>query len=248
MKPILKIILKYYLKYITKLVLFIHRPVIIAVAGSTNKTFVKEEIKRVLAEKGIKVRANINSFNTEIGLPLAVLNLHSGYNEYKKWWPTIFQSFSLIFQKTFPRVLVLELGASSRGDMQHLLSIVEPKIAVITDITQRYLENFSDMNDLAEEYELLARRTSRDGLVIMNYDNLRLRKIFEKIRKKKESFGLLAGSGWQAKDIERTATGEKFQIICGSDIIKKEIRFFGSHHIYAAIVGEIVKKNLHLIK
>ena len=50
MKIIFKIILQYYLKYITKLVLAIHRPTIIAIAGSTNKTFVKDEINRVLGE------------------------------------------------------------------------------------------------------------------------------------------------------------------------------------------------------
>jgi UDP-N-acetylmuramyl pentapeptide synthase len=78
MKSFFKQLLKYYLKYITKLVLFIHKPVIIAVAGSTNKTFVRDEIRNILEKKGFSVRANPRSFNTEIGLPLAILDLPSG--------------------------------------------------------------------------------------------------------------------------------------------------------------------------
>jgi UDP-N-acetylmuramyl pentapeptide synthase len=248
MKPLFKLLLKHYLKYITKLVLFIHRPIIIAVAGSTNKTFVKNEIKKALEKNGIRARTNINNFNTEIGLPLAVLDLPSGYNSYKKWWPAIYQSFFRVFQKSFPHVLILELGASNRGDMRHLLTIVQPKISVITDITQRYLENFSDMNDLVEEYKILSQKTKKDGLVIINYDNVRLRKIFEKNQNKKESFGFAEGSDWQARNIILTNTGEKFQIYHKNDIMEKEINYFGEHHVYATLAGMIVEENLYLIK
>lgn len=248
MKTILKTILKYYLKYITKLVLIIHRPTIIAVAGSTNKTFVKEEIKRVLEDKGVKVRCNPNNFNTEIGLPLAVLNLPSGYNSYKKWLPCLYQSFFCLFQKDFPGVLVLELGASSRGDMKHLLSIIKPKISVITEITQRYLDNFSDMNDLVDEYQLLIKKTKQDGIVMLNYDNIRLRGIFKKIGRKKISFGFTKGSDWRAEDMAKTQRGEHFRIISEKAKIEKEINRFGIHHVYAAMVGQIFENNLKQVK
>jgi UDP-N-acetylmuramoyl-tripeptide--D-alanyl-D-alanine ligase len=244
MKIIFKTILKYYLKYITKLVLFIHHPTIIAVAGSTNKTFVKDEIKKVLREKGINVRANPNNFNTEIGLPLAVLNLPSGYNEYKKWLPCLYHSIFCLFQKDFPRVLVLELGASNRGDMKHLLSIIKPKISVITDITQRYLDNFSDMNDLVDEYKLLAARTKHNGLVVLNYDNIRLRKMFQDIRTQKQSFGQSLGSDWKAFNIQRTEKGERFSVEHNNKSWEKEISRFGQHHIYATLTSLIIKEYL----
>ena len=85
MKKILKIFLKLYLKILTKIALCIHRPLVIAVAGSINKPFVKMAIKDVLTEAGFKCRANPKNFNTEIGLPLAILYLESGYNSYRKW-------------------------------------------------------------------------------------------------------------------------------------------------------------------
>lgn len=242
MKPIFKTILKYYLKYITKLVLAIHRPTIIAVAGSTNKTFTKDEIKKVLESKGYRVRANQNNFNTEIGLPLAVLDLPSGYNSYKKWLPSLTQSIFAVFARNFPRILVLELGASSRGDMKHLLSIIKPKISVLTDITQRYLENFSDMNDLTDEYKTLARKTVENGQVIINCDNIKLKKIFDGIKGKKQSFGFSQACDWKISDCQKTASGEKFQVKNKDKILEKEIDRFGEHHIYAGAVGVIINE------
>src|SRR3989339_92491 len=119
MKKIFKIILQYYLKFITKLVLLIHRPTVIAISGSVNKSFFRDEIKKVLAEQGKTVRANPKNFNTEIGLPLAILNIESGYNSYRAWLPIIWKAFLAIFQKNFPEYLVLELGVSQRGDMRY---------------------------------------------------------------------------------------------------------------------------------
>jgi len=58
MKSIFKTFLKYYLKVVTKIVLFIHKPVVVAVAGSTNKGFVKKQVKEKLEEAGFSVRAN----------------------------------------------------------------------------------------------------------------------------------------------------------------------------------------------
>jgi UDP-N-acetylmuramoyl-tripeptide--D-alanyl-D-alanine ligase len=244
MKPLFKTILKYYLKYITKSVLLIHRPQIIAIAGSTNKTFVKEEIEKILEEKGLKVRANQNNFNTEIGLPLAVLDLPSGYNHYKKWLPTLYRSIFCLFQRNFPRVLILELGASNRGDMKHLLSIVNPKISIITDITQRYLENFSDMNDMVEEYKILIRKTKKDGQVIMNCDNIKLKKLFGNIKKKKQSFGFSENCDWRILDHERTKMGEKFRVEHNNKSYEKEVSRFGVHHVYVTTVGLIIKEIL----
>lgn len=270
MKALFKTILKYYLKYVTKFVLFLHRPKIIAVAGSTNKGFVKDEVRRVLREKGITVRANERNFNTEIGLPLAVLHLPSGYNSYRNWIPTILQSLRCLFAMRFPDVLVLELGASGRGDMRHLLSIVRPTISIVTEITQRYMEAFSSMDHLMSEYELLARRTGPEGLIILNYDNVRLRRLLAKTKKRGRtrviSFGFAEGADWQAASVRRVESGEEFtvyhapkqegektretnkQIEKAGQEKRQAIPRYGRHNILAAVVGLIVEENIRVIK
>lgn len=235
MKNIFKLILRYYLKLIAKLVLAIHRPRIIVVAGSVNKTFVRDEIKKVLEKSGKSVRANQRNFNTEIGLPLAVLNISSGYGSYYDWWPVIGKAFVSIFQKNFPEYLILELGVSRARDMRYLLSIVKPEISVVTAITQRYLEAFTDMDNLVSEYVYLMEKTNVAGAVILNQDNLRVKDLAKKTQTPVIYFGETADEkkDWQIVDIKKGENGQVVQIKHQEEIKKFHILRFGRHHAFA---------------
>lgn len=246
MKPLLKIILKYYLKYITKYVLMIHRPTIIAIAGSTNKTFVKDEINRRLREAGLTVRSNPRSFNTEIGLPLAILGLPSGFNSFKAWLPIIWQAAKTLMVIDFPRYLVLELGVSDQGDMKHLLSIIEPDIAVITDITQRYLEGFADMDELIGEYQLLAASINEAKLLVINSDNRRVAELKCLASGRVISFGLAQDADYRAVSINKTIAGQNFEMESAAGHKHKTITRYGDHHLYAALAGEIIGDHLRI--
>ncbi len=244
MKSILKTILKYYLKIITKLVLLIRKPVVIAIAGSTNKNFVKQEIKFRLQEMGFKARVNPNNFNTEIGLPLSILFLPSGYNEYRKWLPAILKAPLRIFEKNFPEFLVLSLGTSDEGDMKYLLSIIKPNISIITDITQRYKEGFSDMDNLVKEYEILAKNTDKKGVIILNSDNYRVAGIGDNKKQKIIYYGFNDQADARIVQLKKNEKGQKIRIKCGNQESDHQIYKFGKHHAYAFIVGIAVKEEL----
>ncbi|MFA4819306.1 MAG: Mur ligase family protein [Patescibacteria group bacterium] len=241
MKSIFKFILKYYLKYLTKYVLMIHRPTIVAIAGSTNKTFVKDEINRRLREAGLTVRSNPRSFNTEIGLPLAILGLPSGFNTYRAWLPIIWQTAKTVLVVDFPRFLVLELGVSDPGDMKYLLSIIEPDITVITDITQRYLEGFADMDELIGEYQLLAASIKEPGLLVLNNDNRRVKELENLTLGRIVTFGLTEGADWRAVSVNKSIIGQSFDIVTAAGNTHESIKRYGEHHLYAALAGEIIK-------
>jgi len=240
MKPFFKLILQYYLKYIAKIVLFLHRPTIIAIAGSTNKAFVRNEIRKKLKDLGKNVWANDKSFNTEIGLPLAVLKLPSGYNSYSDWLPIIWRALTSVFKTDFPDILVLEMGVSRNNDMKYLLSIITPKISIITDITQRYLEGFSGMDDLVGEYELLVKSTPKEGLVILNWDNNRVRKLKKFSRAKIATFGQNSEAGWHIEEVVKLKKGERIVLKNSKETTTFEINFFGQHNVYAGVVSMII--------
>ncbi len=235
MKSIFKPILKYYLKLLAELVLAIHRPKIIVVAGSVNKTFVRDEVRKVLKKAGKSVRANPRNFNTDIGLPLAILNISSGYGSYREWRSVIGRAFHAIWQKNFPEYLVLELGVSRAGDMRYLLSIVRPEISIVTDITQRYLESFSSMGDLVAEYIYLARKTKKTGAVILNGDNLRVKELAKKASAPVCYFGeTCAGKNdWKIIEIKKNETGQVVKIKHNEKIKEYGILRFGRHHAFA---------------
>ncbi|MCD4693824.1 hypothetical protein K8R62_00500 [bacterium] len=240
MKSTLKIFLKYYLKYITKLVLLIHRPTVIVISGSINKNFVKNDIKKRLEKKNLKVRGNPLNFNTEIGLPLAILYLPSGYNEYKKWLPCLLKAPLTIFKKDFPKYLVLTLGTSDEGDMKYLLSIIRPQITVITDITQRYLEGYSDMDNLVKEYKLLSQKTS--DLLIINNDNKRIEELKKHTEAEIKSFGLNEESDLIIRKIKKVKDGQEIKIEEKKQSKIFKIKRFGKHHAYVLAVGLIIDK------
>lgn len=247
MKSFLKIFLKHYLRIITKVILFIHRPTVIAVSGSTNKNFVKKEIKSRLQKNNLNVRANPKNFNTEIGLPLAILNLPSGYNEYKKWIPAIVGAPFKVFQRNFPDFLVLSLGTSDEGDMKYLLSIVKPDISIITDITQRYREGFSDMNNLVKEYKILTKKTKKEGLLIINSDNYRVKSLGEKSKQRTIYFGFNDNADFQIIKAEKNKKGQTIKIKHKEKESTLNISKFGKHHAYAFVIGQIVEDELNKI-
>lgn len=247
MKSLLKLILQYYLKYVTKIVLFVHRPKIIAVSGSINKPFFKEAVGKILKKTGLRVGISENSFNTEIGLPLAVLNLPSGYNSYRNWWPVIRGALKAVFKTNFPQVLVLELGVSNPGDIKYLLSIIKPDISIVTNITQRYIERFADMDQLVGEYETLARGNKKGGMVLLNADNERTKRISQKVKTGQAVlFGKAEGSDWQITQVEKMESGQRVVVRHGDMDFSQAINRFGEHHAYAYAASLAIKNIMKL--
>lgn len=243
-KIFFKFILKYYLKYLTKITLFIHQPLIICVTGGSNVLFTKQEIKRRLIGAGFDVRSNPKNFNTEIGLPLAILNLPAGYNSYKNWLPVIWRACKSLFNPYFPKILILSLGVSSPGDMRYLLSIVKPKIGVITNITQKYLESFNDMDELADEYDIFIKSINKNGFIILNHDNERIKKLSKNSVNNAIYFGLKEGEEgsknyWRCCRIDKNPGGQTLLIKNDAGEKRYGINRFGEHHVYSLICALI---------
>ncbi len=241
MKKLFKIILRIYLKIITKIVLFIHKPVVIVVAGSTNKVFVKKTIKKSLRDLGLSVRSNPRNFNTDIGIPLSILELKSGYNEYKQWIPIMYKAFLSIFKKNFPKYLILNYTTSDIGDMKYLISIAKPKITVITEITQKYIEGFNNMTELINEYGDLCAKTNENGVVILNCDNEKIKKLSIRTKSKVIFFGKNKDADFRILEIKRTDSGEYFKVKYNKSIKEYNIHRFGTHYVYATLISEIIR-------
>lgn len=221
------------MKILARIKLFLYRPRIIAVSGSMEKSFVKEAIGKELHKEGFSVRCALQGFNTDIGLPLSILGVESGYERYKEWIPVMKKAFFSLFKRENVSFLVLEYGSSDPGDMRYLLSIVKPEVAVITNITQRYLESFSDMDHLVKEYEKIAVNTSR--LLILNGDNERTRELVDYGSSRKVLVGF--GNNCDIRIVEslRTEKGEKVNLKRKGKLDIRNTERFGKHHIYALL-------------
>jgi UDP-N-acetylmuramoyl-tripeptide--D-alanyl-D-alanine ligase len=102
-------------------------PAVIGVTGSVGKTSTKQLIAALITPHR-RVAANPANFNTEIGLPLAVLAAPEG-----------------------TEVLVLEMGMRGKGQIAELVRIAEPVVGVITTLGPVHLEQMGSMEAIAAE-------------------------------------------------------------------------------------------------
>jgi len=247
MKPFFKKFVQYYLKLLTKFVLWRHNPFIIAVAGTTNKTVVKEYILKFLREKygENEVRGNPRSYNTEIGLPLAILFLDSGESSFWKWWRVLIQAkLKALFSRKFPSKLVLELGVEEKGDMKYLLDIVRPTWTVVTNIEGNFSDARSNLEDLFEEMKLLAQKLPKNGKFILNFDDERVKKLAEFSKAETISYGFSEEAEARVTNLKTTVQGQTFDFSFRNQNESVEIKKYGRHNVYAWMIAKIVKETI----
>jgi UDP-N-acetylmuramoyl-tripeptide--D-alanyl-D-alanine ligase len=245
MKSLLRIIIKYYLKFLTKVILWRNKPLIVAIAGTTNKTFIKKIILKEFS-KETNVRGNPKSFDTEIGLPLAVLFLPSGYSSVFRWADVLLTGTQIsFFSRNFPKILVLEMTAERKGDMKYLLSMIKPKITILTNINQ----NFPDVSleGFNKEIKKLADSIPQDGLIISNGDDYRLEKITSKNNAKIIKFGYSSKCQARITNSKKEEMGQSFDLNFENKKEKIKLDNYGKHNVYALVaarvaVGEMRRK------
>lgn len=238
MKTIAKKIIQFYLKIFTKIVLARNNPLIIAITGSTNKHNIKIAIQNVLKDK-FTIRVSPKNYNAEIGVPLSILGLEIGEGKLINWINILFKAKMIAFFSKLPQILILELGIDKPKDMDYLLNLITPKIAVITDITSQYVASFDSLDNIALEYGKIIKELPNNGITILNYDDERVSNLKNLTKTKIITYGTSNEADYQAKNINQVSNGQEF------DLKNKKIKIqqFGINHIYAYLVSEIIKDN-----
>lgn len=96
---------------------------VLGVTGSVGKTAVKDIARALLPGR---VHANLENFNTEIGLPLTILEAPEG-----------------------TETLVLEMAMRGAGQIAELAAIAEPEVAVITNVGPVHVELLGSVEAIA---------------------------------------------------------------------------------------------------
>jgi UDP-N-acetylmuramoyl-tripeptide--D-alanyl-D-alanine ligase len=118
-------------------------PLVVGITGSVGKTTTKDAVATILRYAGKRISATAGNFNNEIGLPLTVLAAD-------------------------PRteILVLEMGATHAGDIEHLCGIAPPKVGILTAISPVHLDSFGSLEALAAAKGELALALPEDGTLV----------------------------------------------------------------------------------
>jgi UDP-N-acetylmuramoyl-tripeptide--D-alanyl-D-alanine ligase len=115
----------------------------VGVTGSNGKTTTKEMIASVLSHLGPTVRSSGN-FNSEIGLPMEILKIRSRH----------------VYG-------VFEMGINRVGEMELLASLVEPNVALITNIGTAHIGMFGSRDGLIREKAMIFSKFADDSVAVI---------------------------------------------------------------------------------
>jgi len=210
MKSFLKKIIIFFLHIEARLVLRKYKPKIIAVTGSVGKTATKDAIYCVLS-RHFFVHCSQKSFNSELGVPLAILGCQSGWNNPLRWIKIFFEGLALIFFKNhYPAVLVLEIGIDRPGDIKSITKWLHPDVVVVTRFgdVPAHVEFFKSREHLIKEKANLVRALKKGGMLILNGDDVDVLALKEKTKEVVITYGLSDGSMIKGSHVEIFYTAE----------------------------------------
>jgi UDP-N-acetylmuramoyl-tripeptide--D-alanyl-D-alanine ligase len=182
---------------------------VVGITGSVGKTSVKDICHAILPHR---VHASRENFNTDIGLPLAVLEAPPE-----------------------SEVLVLEMAMRGRGQIAELCAIAEPNVAAITNIGPVHLELLGTIEAIAEaKAEILARLTERERAVIPVDAEALEPHLHERL------VTITFGAGGDVFALEWSGDGRSIEARIGTPDGEAEFRFpFGEAHNLANALAAI---------
>jgi UDP-N-acetylmuramoyl-tripeptide--D-alanyl-D-alanine ligase len=120
---------------------------VIAVTGSVGKTSTKEALRGVLSAQG-ETHVSVASFNNHWGVPL-----------------------SLARCPATARFAVFEIGMNHAGEIEPLVKMVRPHIAIITTVEPVHLEFFAGIEAIADAKAEIFAGVEPGGAAVLNRDN-----------------------------------------------------------------------------
>ena len=135
---------------------------VIAVTGSVGKTSTKEALRRVLSPQG-QTHVSAASFNNHWGVPLSLARCPAD-----------------------ARFAVFEIGMNHAGEIEPLVKMVRPHVAVITTVEPVHLEFFEGIEGIANAKAEIFTGLEPDGAAVLNRDNPQ----FTLLERRAKEFGI----------------------------------------------------------
>jgi UDP-N-acetylmuramoyl-tripeptide--D-alanyl-D-alanine ligase len=120
---------------------------VIAITGSVGKTSTKEALRRVLGAQG-PTHASVASFNNHWGVPLSLARCPAA-----------------------TRFAIFEIGMNHAGEIEQLVKMVRPQVALITTVEPVHLEFFAGIEAIADAKAEIFAGLEPGGAVVLNRDN-----------------------------------------------------------------------------
>ncbi len=187
---------------------------VIGITGSVGKSSTKEMAAEVLSMRYRTLRSPGN-LNNEIGLPLSILRLGTGYER-----------------------AVLEMGFYVPGEIAFLCDIALPSIGIVTNVGTVHAERAGSQEAifLGKSELVQALPPAPQGTAILNFDDPWVRKMEEKTHARVFFYGLSHEADLWADEIQGLGLdGIRFQLHYQSETLHARVPLIGRHSVHTAL-------------
>ena len=229
MKEILKQILVFVLHKLSALVIKKYNPKIIGITGTVGKTTTKDAVYTALS-RFESVRKSQKSFNSELGIPLTILDSDNPGRDMLGWIRVIIDGLvMLVFKSPYPKWLVLEVGTDKPGDIAMITKWLKTDITIVTKLSKVpvHVEAFGAPEYLFEEKGNLVKALKPGGTLVLNADDDDVMAYKNLSEEKVLLFGEKLGSDIRSSEYQiiydehKLPHGVEFNIIIGDTELHK---------------------------
>jgi UDP-N-acetylmuramoyl-tripeptide--D-alanyl-D-alanine ligase len=187
---------------------------VVGITGSVGKSTTKELVAEVLSTRYRTLKSPGN-LNNEIGLPLTMLRLSSGYQR-----------------------AVLEMGFYVPGEISFLCDIALPQVGVVTNIGTVHAERAGSQEAIARgKSELVqALPAAPDGVAVLNFDDPWVRQMEEKTKARVFFYGLSREANLWADNVTGLGLeGIRFRLHYLGETLHARVPLIGRHSVHTAL-------------
>ena len=193
----------------------------VAVTGSVGKTTTKDMTAAVLGAK-FRVHKTEGNLNNDIGVPLTLLKL-----------------------KPEHEVCVIELGMDHAGEIDGLAGLVEPDMALITNIGDAHIENLGSRENIFKAKCEILPHLKPNGLVIVNGDDPMLATLQGTLPQRTILVGSGEGLDYTACDLDSDGDSHiSCRVRTPNEQFQVEIPALGRHMIYSTLMATAVGETM----
>ncbi|MEX1253841.1 MAG: UDP-N-acetylmuramoyl-tripeptide--D-alanyl-D-alanine ligase [Dehalococcoidia bacterium] len=193
------------------------RAKVIGVTGTVGKTTTKEITAAILATR-YPVLKNEANYNTEIGLPLTLLELTQRH-----------------------RRAVLEMAMRGPGQIRLLCEIARPEIGVVTNVGPTHMEQLGSLEAIAAAKAELLESLPPHGFAVLNADDPLVRSMADRTRARPLFFGTSDEADVRASEIaSRGLEGVAFRLHWRGESALTKTSLPGRHIVSDALAAAAV--------
>lgn len=156
---------------------------LVAITGSNGKTTSKEILAHILSVTDECLYSK-NSYNNELGVPLTLLKLNAKH-----------------------RFVIVECGARHKGDIDFLVKLTNPDIAVLLNIGRAHLGEFGSEQALRSTKQEMLTSSSQQAVAVICRDDHNTYQVAKNHHNQVISFGHHTEANIIIKDYELTVDG-----------------------------------------